>query len=106
MPCVEKLDLPKLKRDALKYPQAGVPMEKMGFWNHIDEYFLNLAAKEEEAESWTLQSLKHKKNQVQPTPHTGSVTVPKCIGNVLRKDTEPIPEVIHLYVMLERSNIQ
>lgn len=54
-------------------------MEKIGFWNHIDKYFLNLAAKDEEAESWTLESLKHKKNQVQPTPHIGSVTVPECI---------------------------
>ena len=93
-PCFEKLDLAKLKKDALKYPHAGVPVEKMGFWNHLDEYFQSLKTREEEADPWALLSFKYKKlTQTQCTSHTDIVTIPEYIGNAIRKDTEPIPEV-------------
>ena len=47
---LEHLDLTKLKSDAMKYPKAGVPVEKMRYWNHLDEYFQNSKTTEEEAD--------------------------------------------------------
>lgn len=65
-------------------------MEKMEFWNHLEEYFHSLKRTEEGTESWDLHSLKAKKvAQPQPEP----VVIPDSIGNALNKETAPIPEV-------------
>ena len=37
-----KLDLPKLIADAAKYPNAGVPPEKMDFWSNLESSLLEL----------------------------------------------------------------
>ena len=80
----------------MKYPKAGVPVEKMRFWNHLDEYFQNLKTREEEADPWALLFLKDKKLiETQSMSQRNNVEVPECIENALRKDTEPIPEVRH-----------
>jgi hypothetical protein len=31
-----KLDLPKLTADAVKYPNARIPIERMEFWSNLE----------------------------------------------------------------------
>ena len=41
-PNFSKLDLQKLTTDAAKYPNAGVPPEKMDFWRNLESSLLEL----------------------------------------------------------------
>lgn len=90
-PCLEKLDLEKLKKDASKYPQAGVPPEKMGFWNNLDQYFKGLQKTDNGAQPWALLSLKEKK--ISQPIQSDNIAIPESIGNALNKETAPLPAV-------------
>ena len=88
-------------RDASKYTMAGVPSEKMGFWNNLEGYFHNLKRTEIGAEPWALLSLKERKlSRLLPQPQSEPVLIPENIGNALNKERAPIPEVFYIMSMM------
>jgi len=44
-PDFSKLDISKLRADIPKYPKAGIPREKMIFWQTIGEHLQGIEAK-------------------------------------------------------------
>ena len=49
---VSKLDLPKLTADATKYPNAGVPLEKMDFWLNLESSLNQLHQIPDDSKKW------------------------------------------------------
>ena len=47
-PDFSKLDISKLRADIPKYPKAGIPREKMTFWQTIGEHLQGIEAKSRE----------------------------------------------------------
>ena len=83
----------KLRRDVSRYEIAGVPPEKMGFWQRVDEVFSKLDLEA------TLSDDIHPLNALLSREHFASghndVTkqVPVSITAALEKDQVPLPEV-------------
>ena len=89
-----KLDLPKLTADATKYPNAGVPLEKMDFWLNLESTLLELHQIPGTYEEWNslvsglqTKKLTHTENEAPPVMH--DQIMGKCA-----KDRQPIPEVL------------
>ena len=90
---MEKLDVVKLKRDILKYESAGVPPEKMDFWQRVDVVFSKLdfeATLNDEVH--LLNALLSKEHFTYTHDHV-SAQVPVNITTALEKDQAPLPEV-------------
>ena len=90
---MEKLDIEKLRRDILKYENAGVPHERMGFWHRVDEVFSTLDSLA------TLSDEFHPLNALLSREHFTDISrdvsleVPGLITAALEKDCAPLPEV-------------
>ena len=94
-PDFSKLDVNKLKADIPKYPKAGVPKEKMMFWQTIEEHLQKIEAKSQEpVGGWVLETLKRRKmNQLEQSPHPPATLIPEELISVRVKETAPLPEV-------------
>ena len=64
-----KLDLPKLMADAAKYPNTGVPIERMEFWSNLESSLCELhqMPNGDVAEQW-LSELEAKKIMPEEDP--------------------------------------
>ena len=93
-PNFSKLDLQKLTTDAAKYPNAGVPPEKMDFWRNLESSLLELhhIPTCDSCEGWVslIHGLQAKKFTAE---HQTSPVMPNFIMDACRKDRQPIPEV-------------
>ena len=92
-PTYDKLDRGKLKRDIGRYGNAGVPQEKLTFWNQIDSVFSFLDSEAVvRSEMHPLDSLLAKEKVISDeglaVPHVSSEVV-----GMLEKDRAPLPEV-------------
>ena len=86
----------KLKRDISKYENAGVPPEKMNFWNKVGEVFALLEVKASvRDEVHPLSALQSKQRFTKSGQTHGQVmlAVPECVSTALDKDRAPLPEV-------------
>lgn len=96
-PNFTKLDLPKLQADvASKYVKAGVPQEKLQFWEQIGEHLQFIEAKASATPQWVLAKLKGKKSSGSTMPENSASTgndVPNEIITACEKDVAPIPTV-------------
>lgn len=89
-----KLDLPKLTADAAKYPNAGVPIERMEFWRNLESILheLHLMPDDDNGEGWQslvggLEAKKITREDLVTSP------IPQEITNACVKDRRPIPVV-------------
>ena len=87
-----KLDLPKLTADAAKYPNAGIPIERMAFWSNLETrlHELHQMPDGDVAEKW-LSELEYRKitpMEDQALPSISQQVIDACV-----KDRQPIPEV-------------
>ena len=87
-----KLDLPKLTVDAAKYPNAGVPIERMEFWCNLESslHKLHQIPDGDVAEQW-LSELEAKK--ITPEEDPAPPALSQQIMNACVKDRWPILEV-------------
>ena len=87
-----KLDLPKLTADAAKYPNAGVPIERMEFWSNLESrlHELHQMPDSDVAEHW-LSELEDKK--ITPVEDLAPPAISQQVINACVKDRQPIPEV-------------
>ena len=94
-PDFTKLDVRRLQADIPKFHKAGVPREKMGFWETIGEHLKRIEAKSEETpDQWILNSLlrrtmSHCENSSGPT----TTLLPEELSSICAKETAPLPEV-------------
>ena len=96
-PDFSKLDINKLKADIPKYPKAGVPKEKMMFWQTIEKHLQKIEAKSQEpVGGWVLETLKRRMNQLEQSPHHPTPLIPDELTSVRVKETAPLPEVKHM----------
>ena len=81
--------------DAAKYPNAGVPPEKMDFWRNLESSLLELHQMPTggSCEGWIslIHELQAKKLTAE---HQSSPVMPNFIMDACRKDRQPIPEVL------------
>ena len=94
-PDFSKLDMIKLKADIPKFPKAGVPKEKMEFWQNIKKHLHGIECKSLPAEKWLLKVLQNAKmNQLKQHISTPSATpLPEELLSAHIKETAPLPEV-------------
>ena len=100
-----KLDLPKLTSDAVRYPNAGVPVEKMEFWRNLERslHELHQVPDDDNGEGWLslFRGLQAKK--ITPEEDLVSPAIPQQITNACVKDRQPIP-VVGRATLLMRMN--
>ena len=96
-PDFSKLDISKLRADIPKYPKAGIPREKMTFWQTIGEHLQGIEAKSREQHTgqWVLETLQRRKmDQHEQNSHSLTTTLlPEELTSVRAKETAPLPEV-------------
>ena len=96
-PDFSKLDISKLKADIPKYPKAGIPREKMTFWQTIGEHLQGIEAKGCELPSgqWVLETLQRRKmdQHEQNSDSLATTVLPEELTSVRVKETAPLPEV-------------
>lgn len=94
-PDFSKLDIIKLKADIPKFPKAGVPKDKMEFWQNIEKHLHGIEGKSLPAEEWLLEVLqKRKMNQLQQHISSPSASpLPEELLSAHVKETAPLPEV-------------
>ena len=94
-PDFSKLDIIKLKADIPKFPKAGVPKDKMEFWQNIEKHLHGIECKSLPAEEWLLEVLqKRKMNQLQQHISSPSASpLPEELLSAHMKETAPLPEV-------------
>ena len=96
-PSYDKLDRVKLKRDIQRYGNAGVPQEKLTFWNQIDSVFSSLDSEAAvRSEIHPLDALLAKEKVISEEaaiPHVGSEVM-----GMVEKDRAPLPEVTTQYI--------
>ena len=99
-PNYSKLDLPKLQADvASKYVKAGVPQEKLQFWEEIGEHLKCIEAKASSPPQWPLYKLKVLKSTC-VLSGSSSENVPRMIITACDKDMAPIPEVRFFFFVI------
>ena len=90
-----KLDLPKLTADAAKYPNAGVPIERMEFWRNLESslHELHQMPAGDSVEGWLslVRGLEAKK--ITPAEDPAPPAISQQIMDACMKDRRPIPEV-------------
>ena len=97
-PDFAKLDIRKLQADIPKYPKAGVPNDKMLFWQTIGDHLQMMEAKSREPPSsqWVLDTLQKRKLSYNE-PNSTSALLPEVLALVCGKQTAPLPEVNNRY---------
>ena len=90
-----KLDLPKLMADAAKYPNAGVPVEKMDFWRSLDSSLQELhpLPDGDSVEGWLSLVSELVSKKVPSTEDPAPPAISQDIIGTCVKDRQPIPEV-------------
>ena len=90
-----KLDLPKLMSDAAKYPNAGVPAEKMDFWRSLDSSLQELhpLPDGDNVEGWLSLVSELLSKKIRSTEDPAPPAISQNIVGTCVKDRQPIPEV-------------
>ena len=90
-----KLDLAKLTADAAKYPNAGVPPEKMEFWRNLERSLLELhqIPDGDGHEGWLSLVCGLQAKKFTPAERHAPPVMSSQIMEACAKDRQPIPEV-------------
>ena len=99
------MDLSKLMKSITKYERAGVPAEKMPFWNGLQQTLETISANAQQHKVWNLEEIKKlvtHTTTMQNNNHISPLSVPQVLVPLLEKDTAAIPEVNALIISNDR----
>ena len=94
-PDFSKLDLPKLCADAAKYPNAGVPVERMEFWSNLESSLnqLHQVPDSDGVDGWNSLMSGIEAKKITPEEDIAPPAIPHQLTDAVSKDRQPIPEV-------------
>ena len=96
-PCFRKIDLPKLMSSVAKYQRAGVPSEKMPFWNGLEDCFKTISTNAKQLKVWNMEDIKKLSTHAAEPDNSPilppTASVPDNLTPLLDKDTAELTEV-------------
>ena len=92
-PSFEKLDLQKLMNDVPKYVRAGLPHEKMTFWENLKDKLHSMTASSS-GPSIINALRKRREQQCETQDNNGDLSISSNVLSALEKDRAPLPEVL------------